>query len=267
VGRFVKGDIVVMAIQQSVAWWCYENRGLVPGEFMRAIAAIGYRGIELLPPEYFQLAKEHNLQIVTIQGHYPLEVGLNKREHFEGIEAKLQERLAWARTWQIPNLIVFSGNRAGQGDEAGLAITVDNLKRLMPLAEAAGITLLLELLNSKVDHPDYMADATAWGVEVCRRISSPRLKLLYDIYHMQVMEGDIIQTIRQYHDYIGHYHTAGVPGRADIDETQELNYPAIMEAIRQSGFTGYVGQEFLPAGEAIAALTRAYEICGGGERQ
>jgi hydroxypyruvate isomerase len=112
-----------------------------------------------------------------------------------------------------------------------------------------------------------MADATAWGVEVCRRISSPRLKLLYDIYHMQVMEGDIIQTIRQYHDYIGHYHTAGVPGRADIDETQELNYPAIMEAIRQSGFTGYVGQEFLPAGEAIAALTRAYEICGGGERQ
>ena len=251
----------MMSIRQSVAWWCFENRGLIPGEFMRSIAAIGYQGIELLPPEHFQLAKEHNLQIVTIQGHYPLEVGLNKREHFDSIEAILQERLAWAQAWQMPNLIVFSGNRAGQADETGLAITVENLKRLMPLAEAAEVTLLLELLNSKVDHPDYMCDVSAWGIEVCRQVSSPRLKLLYDIYHMQVMEGDIIQTIRQNYDYIGHYHTAGVPGRADIDETQELNYPVIMRAIEQTGFTGYVGQEFLPKGEAIAALARAYKIC------
>lgn len=250
-----------MSIQQSVAWWCIENRGLIPSEFLHNIAAIGYRGIELLPPEHFQLAKENNLQIVTIQGHYPLEVGLNKREHFESIKTKLEERLSWAQEWQIPNLIVFSGNRAGQSDEEGLAITVENLKRLMPLAESAGVTLLLELLNSKINHPDYMCDTTAWGVEVCRQVSSPRLKLLYDIYHMQVMEGDIIHTIRQNHDYIGHYHTAGVPGRADIDETQELNYPAIMRAIAQTGFTGYVGQEFLPKGEAIAALTRAYQLC------
>ena len=250
-----------MSIKQSVAWWCYENRGLMPGEFMQAIAAIGYQGIELLPPEDFQLAKEHNLQIVTIQGHYPLEVGLNKREHFDSIEAKLRERLAWAQAWQIPNLIVFSGNRVGQSDEAGLAITVGNLKRLMPLAEAAGITLLLEGLNSKVDHPDYMCDTTAWGFEVCRQVSSARLRLLYDIYHMQVMEGDIIETIRQNYEYIGHYHTAGVPGRADIDETQELNYPVIMQAIRQTGFTGYVGQEFLPEGDSIAALAQAYGIC------
>jgi hydroxypyruvate isomerase len=250
-----------MAIQQSVAWWCYENRGLIPGEFMGAIAAIGYQGVELLPPEYFQLAKEHNLQIVTIQGHYPLEIGLNKREHLDSIEVKLRERLVWAQAWQIPNLIVFSGNRVGQSDEAGLAITIENLKRLMPLAETAGITLLLEVLNNKVDHPDYMCDTTAWGFEVCRQVSSPRLKLLYDIYHMQVMEGDIIETIRQNYEYIGHYHTAGVPGRADIDETQELNYSAIMEAIKQTGFTGYVGQEFLPKGDSVAALAQAYRIC------
>ena len=250
-----------MSIKQSVAWWCYENRGLMPGEFMHAIAAIGYQGIELLPPEDFQLAKEHNLQIVTIQGHDPLEIGLNKREHFDSIEAKLRERLAWAQAWQIPNLIVFSGNRVGQADETGLAITIENLKRLMPLAEAAGITLLFEPLNSKIDHPDYMCDTTAWGVEVCRQVSSPCLKLLYDIYHMQVMEGDIIETIRQNYEYIGHYHTAGVPGRAVIDETQELNYPAIMRAIEQTGYTGYVGQEFLPEGDSIAALAQAYGIC------
>ena len=231
-----------MSIKQSVAWWCYENCGLVANEFIPAIAAIGYQGVELLPPEHFQLAKEHNLQIVTIQGHYPLEVGLNKREHFGSIEMMLQKRLGWAQAWQIPSLIIFSGNRAGQSDETGLAITVENLKRLMPLAEATGVTLLLELLNSKIDHPDYMCDATVWGIEVCRRVSSPRLKLLYDIYHMQVMEGDIIQTICHNHEYIGHYHTAGVPGRAEIDDMQELNYPAIMQAIARTGYTGYVGQ-------------------------
>ena len=251
-----------MSIKQSVAWWCHHKTGdLSPNEFMSAIAAVGYQGIELLPPEHFQLAKDHNLQIVTIQGHHPLEVGLNKREHISSIEMMLSERLAWAQAWQIPNLIVFSGNRAGQSDETGLAVTVENLKRLMPLAEAAGVTLLLELLNSKIDHPDYMCDATAWGLEVCRQVSSPRLKLLYDIYHMQVMEGDIIRTIDQNYEYIGHYHTAGVPGRADIDETQELNYPAIMRAIAQTGFTGYIGQEFIPRGETIAALAQAYAIC------
>jgi hydroxypyruvate isomerase len=248
-------------MRQSISWWCYENRGLTANELLETAVAIGYQGVEMLPPEHFQLAHDYHLEIVTTQGHHPLEIGLNKREHLPAIETMLRERLTWAQQWRIANLIIFSGNRAGQDDEEGLAITVANLKHLVPLAEAAGVTLLLELLNSKVDPPDYMCDRTAWGVEVCRQVSSPRLKLLYDIYHMQIMEGDIIQTIRQNHEYIGHYHTAGVPGRRDIDATQELNYPAIMQAIKQTNFRGYVGQEFLPKGDLIDALARAYQIC------
>jgi hydroxypyruvate isomerase len=214
-----------------------------------------------LSPEHFQLAHDHGLTIVSVQGHYPLQIGHNKRGNLQEIEEKLHERLAWAQQWHIPNLIVFSGNRAGQSDDEGLDVMVENLHHLMPLAEEAGVTLILELLNSKVNHADYMADRTAWGTAVCQQVNSPRLKLLYDIYHMQVMEGDIIHTIRDNHQYIGHYHTAGVPGRAEIDETQELNYPAIMRAIADTGYTGFVSQEFVPQGDPILALTHAYQIC------
>lgn len=248
-------------IKQAVAWWCYNNSGLAPETLMRSIADMGYQGVELLPPEYFQLAKDCGLRIVSIQGHTPLEVGLNKRENAAGIEQYLRERLQWAQQWDIPNLIVFSGNRSGQPDDEGADITAETLRRLAPLAEDAGVMLVLELLNSKVDHPDYMCDKTVWGLKVCQIVDSPNLKLLYDIYHMQVMEGDIIQTIRTYHSYFGHYHTAGVPGRIEIDETQELNYPPIMSAIVATGYQGYVGQEFVPKGDPLAALRQAYVVC------
>ena len=250
-----------MLFKQSVSWWCYEDKGLAPELLMRHIAEIGYAGVELLPVNYFQLAQDHGLEIVAINGHVPLEVGLNKRENFAAIETAVRQNLILAQKWQIPKLIVFSGNRDGQDDETGKMLTIEHLQRLAPLAEAAGVTLILELLNSKVDHPDFMCDKTAWGTAVCQAVNSSHVKLLYDIYHMQVMEGDIIQTIRDTHPFIGHYHTAGVPGRGELDATQELNYPAIMQAIAATGYRGYVGQEFVPKGDPIAALQAAYQLC------
>ena len=163
--------------------------------------------------------------------------------------------------YQIPNLIVFSGNRAGLGDAEGARTAAEGLKQAAALAEAKGLTLVLELLNSKVDHPDYQCDHTAWGAQVIDQVASPCLKLLYDIYHMQIMEGDIIRTLRDNMQRIGHIHTAGNPGRNDLDEEQELYYPPILRAIRDSSFSGYVTQEFVPKGDPLAALRHAYELC------
>jgi len=160
------------------------------------------------------------------------------------------------------NLICFSGNRHGMDDLVGLQNCVEGLSRIMPVAEKYGVVIQMELLNSKVDHKDYMCDHTLWGVELCRRLGTEHFKLLYDIYHMQIMEGDVIRTIQQYHPYFGHYHTGGNPGRHEIDETQELNYPAIMRAIADTGFTGHVAQEFIPTWEdKIAALKQGVGIC------
>jgi hydroxypyruvate isomerase len=156
---------------------------------------------------------------------------------------------------------VFSGNRAGLSDGEGVANCITGLKRVTPLAEQHGVTLCLEMLNSKVDHKDYQADHTAWAVQVVQGVASPRLKLLYDIYHMQIMEGDVIRTIRANAQHIAHYHTGGVPGRAEIDDTQELNYRRVMQAIADTGYTGFVGQEFVPKRDPIASLKQAYEIC------
>lgn len=250
-----------MSIKQSVSWWCYENSGIDPAVLMRTMAEIGYQGVELLPPERFALAKEYGLAIVATQGHYPLIDGLNKPENTDRIKQQLRERLAWAAEWNIPNLIVFSGNRNGLDDRRGAELTATLLAELAPMAEDAGVMLVLELLNSKVDHPDYQCDHTAWGVEVCQMVNSPNVRLLYDIYHMQVMEGDVIHTIQDHHQWFAHYHTAGVPGRAEIDETQELYYPAIVRAIQATGYTGWLGQEFVPRGDPIAGLKRAFELC------
>ena len=160
------------------------------------------------------------------------------------------------------NLICFSGNRRGMDDETGLKNCAEGLKKIMPLAEKNGVIIQMELLNSKVDHKDYMCDKTPWGVELCKRVGSENFKLLYDIYHMQIDEGDVIRTIRDHHQYIGHYHTAGVPGRHEIDETQELYYPAIMRAILATGFNDYVAQEFIPtAANKLASLSSAIDIC------
>jgi hydroxypyruvate isomerase len=163
-----------------------------------------------------------------------------------------------AERWKIPILICFSGNRAGLDDETGAAQTADGLRRVAAAAEHAGVTLALELLNSRVNHPDYQCDRTAWGVKVCELVDSPAVKLLYDVYHMQVMEGDLIRTIQCHHPHIGHYHVAGNPGRHEPDDSQEIGYSAVYRAIRATGYTGFVGMEFTPRGDPVAALRAAF---------
>lgn len=248
-------------IKQSVSWWCLEQSGLAPEQLARMLVDIGYMGVDLVGQQHWPLLKEHGLRITAINGHQSITEGLNRREHHARIEKELLELIGLAEQWQIPNLIVFSGNRAGQDDQEGAEVTAEGLRRVAGAAEQAGVTLVLELLNSKVDHPDYQCDHTPWGVKVCQLVDSPRVKLLYDIYHMQIMEGDIMRTIRAYHPAIAHYHTAGNPGRHELDDRQELNYPGIVRAIIETGFDGYLGQEFVPIGDVRAALQQAFDVC------
>lgn len=228
---------------------------------MRAAAEIGLCGVELIPQEYWQMAKDHGLAIVSIDGHRSIQEGLNRREHHQRIEQEIRAKLALAEEWGIRHLIVFSGNRAGLDDQTGIEYTVEGLSRVARAAEEAGVTLIMELLNSKVNHKDYQCDHVAWGVEVCRRVASPAVRLLYDIYHMQIMEGDIIRTIQENHEYFAHYHTAGNPGRHELDESQELFYPAIVRAIQETGYQGYLGHEFSPLGDPLRALQHAFDLC------
>jgi hydroxypyruvate isomerase len=250
-------------MKQAVAWWCLTPRALTPEQLVRAAAEIGYAGIELAEPEYWPLIRAHGLTIVSTRGHESLTDGLNRRENHDRIEREVLANLKVAAQWGIPVLICFSGNRNGLADDLGAEITAAGLRRVAWAAEDAGVTLALELLNSKVNHPDYQCDHTAWGLRVCELVGSPRVKLLYDIYHMQVMEGDVMRTIRDHHAAFGHYHTAGNPGRNELDETQELNYRAIVRAIRETGYDGYIGQEFIPRGEPVAALRAAFDVCQG----
>jgi hydroxypyruvate isomerase len=247
------------AIKQSISWWCFPD--MQPEALLKAAVEIGYSAVELVGQEHWGRIKDHGLSIAAVSGHASITNGLNRRENRARILGELERNLALAVEWGIPNLICFSGNREGLVDEAGAEITAEALRAAAPLAEQAGVTLVLELLNSKVDHPDYQCDYTPWGVRVCQMVHSPRVKLLYDIYHMQIMEGDVIRTIRAHHAWFGHYHTAGVPGRNEINETQELYYPAIVRAILATGYTGYLGQEFLPTGDPVAALRQAYDLC------
>ena len=251
-------------IKQSVAWWCFVPNEMTPEALVRAAAEIGYEAIELVGPEYWQLVKDHGLKISAIGGHQSLTDGMNRRENRDRIAQELGEKIELAVKWGIPNLICFSGNCDGIDDAVGAEITAETLRHVAKMAEDAGITLILELLNSKVDHPDYQCDKSAWGIEVCQMVGSPRVKLLYDIYHMQIMEGDIIRTIQNHHAHFAHYHTAGNPGRHEIDELQELNYAPIMRTILDTGYDGYVAQEFTPTGDPVAALKAAFDICNVG---
>ncbi len=247
--------------QQSIAWWCFEKCGLSPKELVHAAAEIGYTGIELAPRELWQQIRDQGLAISALSGHGSIVEGLNRRAHHARIERELLSAIRDAGYWQIPVLICFSGSRGGISDAEGAEMTADGLRRVARAAEDAGVTLALELLNSRVDHPDYQCDRTSWGVQVCELVGSPRVKLLYDIYHAQIMEGDIIRTVQQHHTHFGHYHTAGNPGRHEIDDTQEVNYPAVMRAIAATGYTGWVAQEFIPRGEPLAALRDAFARC------
>ena len=251
-------------MKHAIAWWCCAKAGMGPEQIVGAAAELGYDGIELAEREHWPLIRAHGLEIASTRGHESLERGLNRWEDHDRIEREIEANLALAVDWQIPVLICFSGNRDGLPDDEGARATAEGLRRVARAAEGAGVTLALELLNSKVNHPDYQCDHTDWGVAVCEMVGSPRVKLLYDIYHMQIMEGDIIRTIERRHAHFGHYHTAGVPGRHEIDEGQELHYPAIVRAIAATGYAGWVGQEFIPRGEPVAALRDAIARCSVG---
>jgi hydroxypyruvate isomerase len=254
--RAVKGRL-----KQSVCRWCFG--GMKLDELCRAAKDIGLQSVELLNPDEFATVAKHGLTcaVASFVKSNTIGKGFNRIEHHDAIIAELQERLPLVKSAGIPQQIVFSGNRGGMDDKEGLKNCAIGLRRITPLAEQLGITIVMELLNSKVDHKDYMCDRTPWGVELCKQVGSPRFKLLYDIYHMQIMEGDVIRTITDHHQHIGHYHTAGVPGRRELDDRQELNYKAICEAIVATGYTGYLGQEFMPSRDALTSLREAFVTC------
>jgi hydroxypyruvate isomerase len=246
-------------IKQSVCRWCY---GDIPLEKLAAASKrIGYQSVELVTPAEFPTVKEAGLTCAMLNGACTIGDCFNRKENHDQLEKAVKEHIDFAAANGLPNVICFSGNRRGMPDDEGLANCAIGLKRVVGFAEQKKVTICMELLNSKVDHKDYMCDRTPWGVELVKKVGSPRFKLLYDIYHMQIMEGDVIRTIRDNKDYIAHYHTGGNPGRHEIDETQELYYPAIMQAIVDSSFDGYVAQEFIPAREPLASLKQGFEIC------
>jgi hydroxypyruvate isomerase len=244
-------------IKQSICQWCYK----MPLEKLAAEAVkIGYKSIELLTPEQFKTVKPFGLTCAMVKCK-SITDGLNRKENHDWIEKELRNHIEFAAAEGLPNVICMSGNRKGMPDDVGLENCAIGLKRVVGFAEGKKVTICMEGLNSKVNHKDYMYDRTPWGVELVKKVGSPRFKLLYDIYHMQIMEGDVIATIKQYKDYIAHYHTGGVPGRHEIDETQELNYPAIIKAILATGYEGFLGQEFIPAREPVASLAQGFRIC------
>jgi hydroxypyruvate isomerase len=245
-------------IKQSVSRWCYGKWSL--DELCEASKKLGLEAIDLLGPKDFPTVKKHGL-VASMVGSHSLTNGLADRKFHDECLAKLREAIDATADAGFPNVISFSGNRRGIPDDVGIENAAEALKKIVGHAEKKKITICLEYLNSKVNHKDYMLDNMAWGVEVCKRVGSERVKILYDIYHAQIMEGDIIRTIRTYKDYIGHYHTGGNPGRNEIDESQELYYPAIMQAIAETGFQGYVAHEFVPKHDPLAALKYAARIC------
>jgi hydroxypyruvate isomerase len=251
-----------MPIKQSVSWWCFENRVSDTISLLKKVKEIGYGGVDLIGVEHFPAVLDSGLEIVAIGGHDSIDRGLNNPEDHDRIEKEILNNLEVAKQYGVLNLIVFSGvRRPDLTDDAGIVNTVAGLNRVAKAAEDAGVGLVMELLNSKVDHKLYQCDTTAWGSEVIRQVGSPNVKLLYDIYHASIMEGDIIRTIRAGHEYIGHYHTAGNPGRNDLDSDQEIYYPAVYRAIQNTGFSGYIGHEFIPKGDSIKALEDTYRQC------
>ena len=249
-----------MALKHSISWWCFADK-VEPKLLIESAAQLGYDGIDLVEQEFWDPICDAGLELAAINGHVTLEDGLNKLENHDRIEREIVEKIELTSKYPIHCLICFTGNRHQEDDQRGLDVTAQGLQRVAKAAEDAGTYLVLELLNSKVDHPGYQCDRTAWGVEVIRRVDSPRVRLLYDIYHMQIMEGDMIRTIQENHSYFAHYHTAGNPGRHEIDDHQEINYPAVVTAICDTGFDGYLGQEFLPQGDPIESLRQALNIC------
>lgn len=259
-----------MRIKQSFCYPCFKAKDMSLDRLCKEAAAIGYKAVELWFrgkdfDELVAAAQAHGLVLASMCGHGTLTDGLNKRSNHDRIEAEIRESVDLAAKLGVPGLICFSGNRnEGQSDADALEACAAGLRRAAPYAEKKGINLNVELLNSKVDHAGYQCDHTAWGVALCKKVGSPRVKLLYDIYHMQIMEGDVIRTVRESIAHIGHFHTAGNPDRKDFDDTQELNYRGICAAIAATGFDLYVAHEFTPKGDAVEALRTAFAVCDVG---
>jgi hydroxypyruvate isomerase len=246
-------------IRHSVCRWCYG--GIKLEELCKNAVAMGISSIEILNEEEWTTVKKFGLTCAMPLGPGGIPVGWNRLENHDALVKKSEELLPKIAAAGLPNMIVFSGNKQGQSDSEGIANCATGLKRITPLAEKHGVTLALEYLNSKVDHGDYAFDHMRYGAEVCQKVGSDRMKILYDIYHAQIMEGDVIRTIRDHKQIICHYHTGGVPGRNEIDETQELNYTAVCRAIAETGFKGYVAQEFVPKRDPMTSLRQAIDIC------
>jgi len=256
-------------VHHSVCKWCY---GKIPLEdFCKASKEMGLQSVELLQPADFPMLKKYDLTCAMVSNPTVMvgkdKVGgidkaFNRLEYHDALVEAYEKQIKEVAAAGMTNLICFSGNRAGMSDEQGLKNSAIGLKRLMSIAEKHKVVLVMELLNSKVNHKDYMCDLSNWGVALCKEVGSENFKLLYDIYHMQIMEGDVIATIKKNHQYYAHYHTGGVPGRAEIDDSQELYYPAIMKAILESGFKGFVAQEFIPKRpDQLASLKQGVQIC------
>jgi hydroxypyruvate isomerase len=248
-------------INHSVCRWTYQFLSLE--ELCKTVKQIGFAAIDLVGPKEWHILKQHGIDSSMCNGaEISLVNGWNDPQYHAQLIKNYTEHIELVAKAGYKNLICFSGNRNGMAEDVGLKNCVQGLKQIMSQAEKQGVIIQMELFNSKVNHKDYMCDNTRWGIELCKQLGSPNFKLLYDIYHMQINEGDIIRTINEGHQYFGHYHTAGVPGRNEIDETQELYYPAIMHAILKTGYKGYVAQEFIPKKEdKIASLKKAVELC------
>jgi len=245
-------------IKQTVCRWCYDKIPLE--DLCRNAAKFGFKGIDLVEPADYPTLKKYGLIGTTTKTH-TIPKGLNRKENWDECLGKIRTAIDAASEAGFPNVICFSGNRAKMDDEEGMNNCAEALKLVVGQAEKKNVMIVMELLNSKVNHPDYMCDHSAWGVKLVKMVGSEHFKMLYDIYHMQIMEGDVIRTIKTHKDSFAHYHTGGVPGRHEIDDSQELYYPAIVRAIVETGYTGWLGQEFIPARDPIVSLGQSGKIC------
>jgi hydroxypyruvate isomerase len=247
-------------LKQSVSRWCYQK--IPMPEFCKAVAAMGLPAIDLLDEPDWAIVRDFGLVCsMGNAGGGTIPNGLNVKANHDGIVRNLEMNIPKAAAQKVPNVITFFGNKRGMSDSEAIANCIEGLNRIKRVAEDAGVTVCVELLNSKVDHKDYQGDHTAFGVEVVKAVASPRVKLLYDIYHMQIMEGDIIRTIRDNKEYLAHFHTGGVPGRHELDATQELNWATVCAAIADTGYQGYVAHEFVPTRDPLTSLREAVVLC------
>jgi hydroxypyruvate isomerase len=248
-------------LKQALCRGVFSGLKLEMEDMCREAARLGVWGFDLVGPDTFPLLKKYGLLATMVPGGGGIKSGINDPKNHTEIDGRMRAAIAAAAEAGAPNVIVMAGDRQGITDQAGMDHAVTFLNNIKRLAEDKGVTLCVELLNSKVNHPGYMCDSTAWGVEVCKRVDSPRVKLLYDIYHMQIMEGDVIRTIRENIKFIGHFHTAGNPGRHEFDDTQELNYTAICKAIADLGYQGFLSHEYTPTKDPLGTLDRMMSIC------